>query len=194
MDVPDFSQLSRADAAGGESSIATFVPAMALQSFDAGEAGEERRRFQLFDRVCEFISDCSHRSDAAPLVLVLDDVQLAGAPSLLLFEHLASRMRDYSLLEVATLRDERRPPGHPVERLLGELGRHTHCQRIALSPLAEDDVVSMVEATLPGDAPRELARQLHARTEGNPLFVREMLRLASADTGARTWSASAGSS
>src|SRR5262249_431484 len=47
----------------------------------------------------------------------------------------------------------------------------------ALSFLSRGDVVGLLELTFPGHHfPPTLAAQLHTRTEGNPLFARELLR------------------
>jgi DNA-binding winged helix-turn-helix (wHTH) protein len=134
----------------------------------------EQGRFLLFDAVCRALLREARRR---PLLLVLEDLQWAGAESLRLLEHLAHEPLDAPLLVLATVRDEPRTLGHPVERALGLLRTQDRCTEVALQPLSRAEVAALLEQVLAKPAPPELTSELFARTEGVPLFLREALRL-----------------
>src|SRR5207247_3326622 len=61
----------------------------------------EAARFRLFDATSEFLRNAS---ETRPLVLVLDDLHAADAPSLLLLQFLARELGSSRMLVVAALR------------------------------------------------------------------------------------------
>jgi tetratricopeptide (TPR) repeat protein len=69
----------------------------------------------------------------------------------------------------------------PLAATLADLAREPRVRRIALSGLAEDDVARYVERSAGVTAAPALARAIHAETEGNPLFVVEVVRLLEAE-------------
>jgi DNA-binding winged helix-turn-helix (wHTH) protein len=140
----------------------------------APERAPEQSRFLLFDSVCRALLREARRR---PLLLALEDVQWAGAESLRLLEHLAHEPLDAPLLVLATVRDEPRAPGDPVERTLGLLRAQDRCTEVALQPFSRAEVAALLEQVLAKPAPPELTSELFARTEGVPLFLREALRL-----------------
>jgi DNA-binding NarL/FixJ family response regulator len=131
-------------------------------------------RFRLFDSVTTLLRRTAH----APSVLVLDDLQWADEPSMLLLELLAGQLADAPILVVGTYRDVELTPDHPLSRVLGGMLRRSHVQRLVLDRLSPDEVVQLVAET-PG-MPR-VAETVLQRAEGNPLFVGEMLQLLQAD-------------
>src|SRR6185295_1902972 len=77
-------------------------------------------RFRLFDGIGAFLGRAAR---TRPIVLVLDDLQGADQPSLLLLRFLAQRLRDAPLLIVGTFRDVALTRGDPFSETLGELLR-----------------------------------------------------------------------
>jgi predicted ATPase len=66
-------------------------------------------------------------------------------------------------------------------RFLADLARHSNVHRLALSGLTETEVVALVRADRGGGAGTDserLARALYELTDGSPLFVKELLRVA----------------
>jgi hypothetical protein len=141
------------------------VPLVASQESEAA-------RFYL----CEAVADVFRRAASVePLVLVLDDLHAADEASLLLLQFLARGLRGARLLVVGAYRDTRadRQPG--VGEAVGELVREG--QLLSLGGLGRDEVRGLIEV-LSGVAPSEAqAAAVYERTEGNPLFVREVVRL-----------------
>lgn len=128
-------------------------------------------QFGLFERVVAVIGQVSARR---PVLLVIDDLQRADVASLRLFGHLAARMPRGTAL-VGALRD--RAPGSELSRTLAAASRVPGHRRLRLGPLDVAEVAELVRRET-GKAPSEgAARTIHARTAGNPFFVRELSRL-----------------
>ena len=140
-----------------------------LQRLDSAPQGA---RFSLFERIVAGIEEVAARR---PLVIVVDDLQWADIASLRLFGHLAART-PRGVVVVGALRD--RAPGHHGElaRLLAAASRVPGHRRIRLGPLSAAEVTELVRRET-GNAPGPVAtRDIHARTGGNPFYVRELSR------------------
>ncbi|MDP6714532.1 MAG: AAA family ATPase [SAR202 cluster bacterium] len=131
-------------------------------------------RFRLFDSITAYLKNASA---TRPLALILEDLHWADASSLALLEHFASDMRPSSLLIVGTYRDIETPDDHPLTRTIGGLVRQEGFQILQLGGLSQDDVSEMVATSVGGDAPSSVVEKVHLRTEGNALFVVELLKL-----------------
>jgi tetratricopeptide (TPR) repeat protein len=119
-----------------------------------------------------------HAAAAQPLLLVLDDLHAADEPSLVLLQFLARDLRGVRLLVVGTYRDvdAGRPLG--LGDAVGQLVREG--QLLNLRGLGHEDVKALIEA-LSGVVPSEAnVAAVYQATEGNPLFVREAVRLLAA--------------
>lgn len=165
----------------GAVEIARLLAAVRPRVPGRGESlqrNHERDRFQLFDGVATFLRELSRRN---ALVIVLDDLHRADRTSLLLLEFLAHELRTSRILVLCTWRDEEVNGDHPLSITLVELGRHAPCERAALRGLAMAEVKRFLELTLGLDESDRLAQLLHAKAEGNPLFLTELLRLLQAD-------------
>jgi tetratricopeptide (TPR) repeat protein len=131
-------------------------------------------RFYLFDATAGFLKKAAA---AQPLVLVFDDLHAADEPSLLLLRYLARDLRGARLLVVGTYRDvdAGRTPG--LGDALGELVREG--QLTTLRGLARADVTDLIGELVGGvgGPSAALVQAVHETTEGNPLFVREAVRL-----------------
>ena len=154
------------DVAGGADveALAPLVPELGGTAPESGE--RENRRYRLFEAVAAVLG---RAAGERPLLLVVEDLQWAGRPTLLLLRHVVRRLHGRPLMVLVTLRDAEADPGGPPARLLADLSREHVVERVGLEGLEEDDAAELV-----GDA--ELARRLHGRTGGNPFFIEEMLR------------------
>jgi predicted ATPase len=137
-------------------------------------------RFRLFDAVGTFIHAAAAR---VPQLLVLDDLHAADPSSLTLLHFLVRDLRALPLLVVGTFRE--------VEaRLLTEVGRALAlvAREAAVLPLRrlDHDQVAAFVARATGVEPTPVqVTQIFDKTEGNPLFLRELLRLMPARAGLR---------
>ena len=125
-------------------------------------------RFRLFDAVVHLLRVLT--ADA-PLVLTLDDLHRADDASAELLTFVAREIGSLRILLIGTLRDAEVPPEHALANV-GRSGRV-----VPLAGLAQDDVARLIEVVTGDASLRPLARNLHERTGGNPLFVTETVRL-----------------
>ena len=108
-----------------------------------------------------------------PLVIVLDDVHWGQPMFLDLIEHLVEWVRDAPILLVALARPELRE----TREALAAAGRRP-VDVIELQPLEADQSRELVGGLLGQvDLPDDLLGRILATTEGNPLFLGELLRM-----------------
>jgi tetratricopeptide (TPR) repeat protein len=139
------------------------------------EADAEGARFALFDAITTFFRRASSEQ---PLLLFVDDLHWADVGSLRLLELFAREVRDVPILVIGTYRDvevdHTSDVGAAIDRLtnVGSV--------LSLEGLRAPEVAELLHASTGALAATELARVVHDRTAGNPLFVRELGRLLAA--------------
>src|SRR3954453_16864963 len=138
----------------------------------------EQARFRFFDAVTTFMRNVAAEQ---PLVLLLDDLHWADAPSLRLLQFLARELSDSSILVVGTYRDVELGRRHPLSQALADLSRQGLVERVMLRGLSEQEVARFIEVTASIDPPGSLVRAIHEETEGNPFFVSEIVNLLAAE-------------
>jgi tetratricopeptide (TPR) repeat protein len=174
----------QAELGTGAAVLAQVVPEIRqrcadLPSLPALEPAQERFRF--FDSLTLFLKNAAQRR---PLVLIFDDLQWADTPSLLLLQFVARELPAIPLCLLGTYRDLTLEPDHPLTHACGELARIPTQQRLRLQGLAPHEVAHFLALTI-GVAPAEpVVTSLHQRTEGNPFFLTEMVRLLLTEDGA----------
>jgi tetratricopeptide (TPR) repeat protein len=142
----------------------------------AGDDAGEASRFALFDAIARVLTAGARER---PLVVVLDDLHDADAPSIALMEFLARALAAAPVLLVGTAREHEMALRQDVETPLARLGPDT--QHFPLRGLESDDVALMARA----HGQEVDVEALRERTNGNPFFIDELLKLASAgDPGA----------
>lgn len=112
-------------------------------------------------------------ADAAPLVLVLEDLHWSDHATLDVVTLVTRRQEPARLLLLGTLRPEEVwATDHPLRTLLPTLRRLPHVTELSLTGLTTADVSTYLTACFPINAlPAHLAAVLHHRTAGNPLFL-----------------------
>ena len=133
----------------------------------------EGARFRLFDSTAAFLRNVAAEQ---PLLIVLDDVHAADASSLLMLEFVAAELADARVLLLAVYRDPELDSGDPIAAALASVARHAST-RITLSGLHEPEVAVFIEASAHVEPAPSLVSAIAAETEGNPLFVGEIVRL-----------------
>src|SRR5829696_8121635 len=159
-----------ADIAQLDSEIRQRLPAMPTPP----TLEPEQARFRLFDSITTFLRNAAL---ARPLLLILDDLQWADEPSLRLLQFLAPEIRDTHLLVVGTYRDVALGRGHPLARTLAEVGREDLGHQIHLEGLSMEDVGRYIELSSGVSPPEHLVQRIWGKTQGNPFFVSETIRL-----------------
>jgi DNA-binding SARP family transcriptional activator len=157
------------------SAIAALVPAVAEHAHDLPPLAAlepARERLRLFEACANVWTALAARR---PLVLVVEDVQWAGAATLALLEHLARSAQQARILILATYREDELDLRHALRALRRRLEHDGTAHHLALPRLSLGAVEELVRALAAGES-GDLARVLHARSEGNPFFLEEMLR------------------
>jgi predicted ATPase len=113
---------------------------------------------------------------AAHVVLVVDDLQWADAPTLLLLRHVAAHQPPVPLLLIATHRTVGLTAGHPLLDTVDALQRLPWTRRIHLDGLDPADVRRFLEDWAGTEPPDAVVDTITAETSGNPFFLGELLR------------------
>jgi len=121
----------------------------------------------------ELLDFCKQVTPAHPLIVVIDDLHWADAATIDLLAFMATRLETLRALVIVCYRPvEMRVKSHPFLRLRSDLLSRGACSEIELAPLSPMHIQQYLALeTLGADA-----TLLHATSEGNPLFMREMLR------------------
>ena len=111
-------------------------------------------------------------SQAAPLVLVVDDLHWVDPSSVHALAYLARRIADLPVVLAVALRPDE--PGAPAA-LLDALCAEPGAVRITLRALGLPSVISIVRASIP-QADEALCAACLSASAGNPLYLRELLK------------------
>lgn len=129
--------------------------------------------FELLHVVTSWLSD---RSAETPLWIGLDDLHGADTSSLALLRHLASLAPSVPLMVVGTARDTELPPGRAGE-LFQQVTRLAHIQPLARLARADVEAYLHRDGDLARASDDGFADALYDASEGNPLFLVELVRL-----------------
>jgi tetratricopeptide (TPR) repeat protein len=159
----------------GASYVAQLVPEVADRTGQGDGAvasvESEAGRFYLFEAAARLFRNAS--SDK-PLLLLFDDLHAADSSSLWLLRFLVPDLPAWPLMVLGAYRDlEAKRPGHLPEALT-ELARHN--QRITLPGLDREGVGRLLEQLSERVPSEERVAFIHDITEGNPLFVQELVQ------------------
>jgi tetratricopeptide (TPR) repeat protein len=133
----------------------------------------EEERYRLLQAVTGFLTNAAC---VQPLLVVLEDLHDADKGTLDMLTHVSRHLAGTRLLIVGTYRDVEVDRSHPLSAALAELRRVSSYGRVILRGLNADEVRRMLESITRESVPWGLAEAVHRQTEGNPLFVQEVIR------------------
>jgi diguanylate cyclase (GGDEF)-like protein len=147
-----------------------------LMHLDPSIPGSDEERagskFRLLEEISEYVRMAAR---ARPLVLVLDEMQWVDAASWDALDHLLTGLERERLLVCLTLRDE--PGQSEISERRKALERIDYYHEVRLSRLTRDEVKRWLEAAMHRqEIGRELLAYLYRHTEGNPLFIVQLVR------------------
>jgi ATP/maltotriose-dependent transcriptional regulator MalT len=155
------------------SHLAVLLPSLGASVAGLGSgAAEGTGQLQLFEALLELIETLSTR---APLILVLEDIHWADSSTRAFIAFLARSLRRERVLLLLTYRTDELHRRHPLRPLLTELDRVERTRRIGLSPLDRAELAEVLADLLGSAADETLLDRLLMRSEGNPLYVEELL-------------------
>jgi tetratricopeptide (TPR) repeat protein len=170
----------------GQALRASYETAQAVRERFGGEPS----RVTAPDRehvLQEYAGVLTRLSQENPLLLFVDDLQWGDAASVDLLVHLSRRIGGCRILILGTYRPSDVDVGrdgqpHPLRKAVLDMRRYSVCQEMALDRLARHECAALVSAEFPdNDFPPSLLDLLFRHSEGNALFITEMLRLLRAD-------------
>jgi tetratricopeptide (TPR) repeat protein len=167
--VPVLRELPRAE-------LSPQVAALLSADTVAAAADAQSSALRTYDAVARLLAD---ESRERPLVVVIEDLHWADTASLQLLAHAAEQLLDARVLLIGTIRVPDAVPAG-LQACLAALGRLA-ARRLHLTGLDAEEVRRLVEETLDRELDADLADVLAGRTDGNPFFVLELVRLLDAE-------------
>jgi diguanylate cyclase (GGDEF)-like protein len=162
--------------------LSHVLPQLASASAPPPDEDESLQRQGIFSTLVRFLPRVvEHR----PLILLVDDLHHADEASLLLLRMLMQRkglmlfVCGSTLDSLKLMREEESPP---LERFCASRQSELGIQRVPLTPLGGDDIAEYLRGVFPSlRMPAGFEEQLASTTQGNPLFLAEILRKLVAD-------------
>ncbi|HZE65155.1 MAG TPA: AAA family ATPase, partial [Sporichthyaceae bacterium] len=142
-------------------------------AFFAGPRPAGAPRARLAEALTRVIDNLSLR---APVLVVLDDLHLGDPSSWELLRRIARQLPARPVLIVGTARPEQLSHNDVAAHVLFELDQDGRLLRFPLGSLDPDGVTALTTELLGRTPPTELVRWLTERSEGNPLFLRGLVR------------------
>jgi len=148
------------------------------QLIDAEEPPPENdaaHREAIFRSFCDFLTALM---DGQPLVLLIDDFDYSDPASLHLLQTIFNDQPVPMLVCGAASQEiSTKPQAIPLEIFRNAYSEELGIRDIMLSALTAEDINKHVNMIFPGiKFPRRTAHEMAALTEGNPLFISEILR------------------
>jgi hypothetical protein len=131
----------------------------------------ESERFRFFEAVTATLGELSAEGG---VLLVVDDLHWADRPTLLLLRHVLRNVEHSKLGVVGMYIDTEVPAEHRLRSLSADFRADRSLQAVHLEGLGLEGVEELVRSW-PTVSP-DLAAQLFKLTDGNPLFLDELLR------------------
>jgi tetratricopeptide (TPR) repeat protein len=144
-----------------------------LEAISTGGGRLTEERLELYDQLSSFLEDLA---EGGRLLLGIDDLNLADEASLEFLAHLARRAGEGPLRLLATVLPEPEWPPR-LREVLTSLESEGLLQREVLPPLTEAETGALLRRWAGGrPVPEELITQWHTLSEGNPLFLQQMVQ------------------
>lgn len=122
-----------------------------------------------------------------PLLLLLDDLQWCDQETLTFLHYLLRFGPQAQVLLLGTVRSEETPSEHPLVSFLSALQREGLLTEMALGPFDMTETTCLAECIAGHQLDPALANDLYQETEGNPLFVVEMLHAGTLERRKTEW-------
>ncbi len=130
-------------------------------------------RLRLFESVRRRLSDLARRR---PVVVVLEDLHCAGAPTIELLDLIAHRLEGAPVLIVTTARSDELPRAHPLRALRRKLHGQSFALEIDLDRLTAAEATRAARAVLPDTVDEAAVERMLAWVDGVPLLLVEAVR------------------
>src|SRR5579885_161079 len=155
--------------------LARIAPALREMLPEVGELPvleKDEERFRLFDAVAQFLITASH---TATLVVILADLHWADRGTVAMLSHVAHLIAPNPILLVGAYRDAEVGRAHPLSAAIAGIGRLRNAETLALKGIHPAELATLLEMIGDQKVPEQLVTALGEATQGNPLFIREVL-------------------
>ena len=117
-------------------------------------------------------------SRSEPVVLFIDDLHWADISTVDILNYLAGRFSDMRVLVLTSYRPaDMALANHPFVAIRSDLQSRGLFEEVSVGFLSAADVVRYLSLEFPGHRfPADFAASIHAKTEGSPLFMVDLLR------------------
>ena len=149
-----------------------LAPYLALLLPELGSALPAANAAVLGEAICGALAAITRQS---PTALIFDDLQWADNATLELLPVLAGALAGAPLVIAGIYRSDEVGRRHPLRKLRNELRRANLLREVAVNPLDAVETAALAGRILgrpPGPA---LASQLYERTDGIPLYIKELV-------------------
>ncbi len=157
--------------------LSTIFPQMGEPEAPIPDKGERSQREGLFATLVHFIPKLL---DSNPLILLIDDLHFSDEATLLLIRRMLLR-RDIPLFICGTStpiqQDEVQREPAPLQRFFASHHEELNIVTVPLTPLTTTDIAQHFQQIFPQvSLPEKFEEHLAQVTQGNPLFIGEILR------------------
>ena len=118
---------------------------------------------------------CACAVRTGPVLILMDDLQAVDEGSLIALDFVSRMLRDAAVLLVVTMHE--RVPDRTADAQIALQNIVRSGRRLVLGGLSREDIGRLIELTSGRPAAPGLVEAVHATTEGNPFFAREVLAL-----------------
>jgi predicted ATPase/DNA-binding CsgD family transcriptional regulator len=170
----DLSQLSLSAAAAAALQISPELAAALPKATRTPALEPEQEKRRIFQGCAQFVQHLMLPD--RPLLLILEDLHWCDDTSLEWVQTLSRDLAAQPLLVLLTYRSDEVSP--KLNQLLASLDRLPHVSELVLPRLSPTDMTSILQAIfdLPQPPRAEFLDALYGLTEGNPLFIEEVLK------------------
>jgi DNA-binding winged helix-turn-helix (wHTH) protein len=132
----------------------------------------------------ELLDFCMQVAAIQPLIVVIDDFHWSDTGSADLLAFLATRLESARILIIVCYRHvDMKIKNHSFLKVRGDLLSRGACSEIGLALLQPEHIDELLARLHPGTSFADgHSKALHSKTDGNPLFLREMLRAADGES------------
>ena len=153
--------------------LSRLVPELGELAWREDEDCQAEARARLFEQLLGLFG---RLAETGPVTLIIEDVHWADCSTRDLLMFLVGKQQVLSgLLIVVTFRSDELHRLHPLRPVLAELGRISWVERLELPRLTRPEAGGQIAAILARDPEPALVDKVYRRSEGNPLFVEQLL-------------------
>ncbi len=157
----------------GAIELGRLLPELAGEGGAASDGYPGEARARLFEQMLALLE---HLAEQRLVILVIEDLHWADRSTRELLGFLVSNQKILGrVLIVATYRSDELHRTHALRPLLAELGRISWVQRLELPRLTRHEAAEQVAGILGHQPEPTIVDAVFRRSEGNPLFLEELL-------------------